>query len=89
VIRRADHEDLPYVIRPARRFTHMPVTVRTVDRAGQFIASFDEILADACIKAVKIPSRSPHANAMRKGSWSPPCLPTRPGVLEACTQEGC
>ena len=33
------------------------------DRAGQFTASFDEILADAGIKAVKIPPRSPRANA--------------------------
>jgi hypothetical protein len=31
------------------------------DRAGQFIASFDAILADAGIEAVKIPPRSPRA----------------------------
>jgi putative transposase len=33
------------------------------DRAGQFIASFDAALAGAGIKAVKIPPRSPRANA--------------------------
>ena len=33
------------------------------DRAGQFSASFDAVLAGACIEAVKIPPRSPRANA--------------------------
>jgi transposase InsO family protein len=33
------------------------------DRAGQFTASFDALLADAGIVAVKIPPRSPRANA--------------------------
>jgi putative transposase len=33
------------------------------DRAGQFTASFDAILAGAGIEAVKIPPRSPRANA--------------------------
>jgi Integrase core domain len=33
------------------------------DRAGQFAASFDSVLADAGIEAVKIPPRSPCANA--------------------------
>ena len=33
------------------------------DRAGQFTASFDAVLADAGIQAVKIPPRSPRANA--------------------------
>ena len=33
------------------------------DRAGQFTASFDAVLADAGIQAVKIPPRSPCANA--------------------------
>jgi hypothetical protein len=42
------------------------------DRAGQFPASFDAVLAGAGIEAVKIPPRSPHANALRKGSCSPP-----------------
>ena len=33
------------------------------DRAGQFTASFDALLAGAGIEAVKIPPRSPRANA--------------------------
>jgi putative transposase len=33
------------------------------DRAGQFTASFDEVLAGAGIEAVKIPPQSPRANA--------------------------
>ena len=33
------------------------------DRAGQFTASFDSVLADAGIEAVKIPPRSPCAHA--------------------------
>ena len=33
------------------------------DRAGQFTASFDAVLANAGIQAVKIPPRSPRANA--------------------------
>jgi putative transposase len=33
------------------------------DRAGQFTDSFDAVLADAGITAVKIPPRSPRANA--------------------------
>jgi len=32
------------------------------DRAGQFTASLDAVLADAGIEAVKIPPRSPRAN---------------------------
>ena len=32
------------------------------DRAGQFTASFDAIMADAGIKVVKIPPRCPRAN---------------------------
>ena len=34
------------------------------DRAGQFTGAFDAVLADAGIKAVKIPPRSPRANAI-------------------------
>jgi hypothetical protein len=34
------------------------------DRAGQFTGSFDAVLADAGIEAVKIPPRSPRANAV-------------------------
>jgi putative transposase len=33
------------------------------DRAGQFIASFDAVLASTGIQAVKIPPRSPRTNA--------------------------
>src|SRR6185312_2916318 len=33
------------------------------ERAGQFTASFDAILADTGVEAVKIPPRSPRANA--------------------------
>ena len=33
------------------------------DRAGQFIEAFDAVLAGAGIQAVKIPPRSPQANA--------------------------
>ena len=33
------------------------------DRAGQFTASFDAVLAGAGIEAVKIPPRSPRANS--------------------------
>jgi hypothetical protein len=33
------------------------------DRAGQFTGAFDAVLADAGIEAVKIPPRSPRANA--------------------------
>jgi putative transposase len=32
------------------------------DRAGQFTASFDAVLADAAIEVVKIPPRCPRAN---------------------------
>ena len=42
------------------------------DRAGQFTASFDAVLADAGIEAVKIPPRSPARTLMRKGSCSLP-----------------
>ena len=42
------------------------------DRAGQFTASFDAVLAGAGIEAVKIPPRSPKANAYAEGSCSPP-----------------
>jgi putative transposase len=42
------------------------------DRAGQFTEAFDAVLADAGIKAVKIPPRSPRANAYGEGSYSPP-----------------
>ena len=41
------------------------------DRAGQFTASFDAVLAGAGIEAVKIPPRSPRRMLLRKGSCSP------------------
>src|SRR5689334_2631827 len=37
------------------------------DRAGQFTAAFDAVLADAGIQAVKIPPRSPARTLMQKG----------------------
>jgi transposase InsO family protein len=42
------------------------------DRAGQFTEEFDAVLADAGIEAVKIPPRSPRANAFAEGSCSLP-----------------
>ena len=42
------------------------------DRAEQFTAAFDAALADAGIEVVKIPPRSPRANAYAEGSCSPP-----------------
>jgi putative transposase len=42
------------------------------DRAGQFTASFDAVLAGAGIEAVKIPPQSPARTLMRKGSCSLP-----------------
>jgi putative transposase len=43
------------------RAAHFRFLVR--DRAGQFTTSFDAVLADAGIQGVKIPPRSPRANA--------------------------
>jgi putative transposase len=40
------------------------------DRAGQFTAAFDAVLAEAGIVAVKIPPRSPTADAYANGSCS-------------------
>jgi putative transposase len=41
------------------------------DRAGQFTTSFDAVLADAGIQAVKIPPRARVQKLMQKGSCSP------------------
>src|SRR5262249_10118687 len=46
------------------------------DRAGQFTASFDAVLASAGIQVVKIPPRSPRANAHSERC----ALPARPVV---------
>jgi hypothetical protein len=42
------------------------------DRAGQFTASFDAVLADAGIEVVKIPPAARARMPMRKGSCFPP-----------------
>ena len=42
------------------------------DRAGQFTASSDAVLADAGIEAVKIRPEARAQTLMRKGSCSPP-----------------
>ena len=42
------------------------------DRAGQFTASFDAVLAGAGIEAVKIPPEVPGRTPMPNGSCSPP-----------------
>jgi hypothetical protein len=49
------------------------------DRAGQFAEVFYTVLAGAGIEVVKIPPRSPRANALPNGSCSPsgPKSPTR------------
>ena len=44
------------------------------DRAGQFSAAFEAVLAGAGIEAVKIPPRRPARTPMRSGSCSPPGL---------------
>lgn len=49
------------LMEPGNRASEFAFLVR--DRAGQFTASFDAVLADAGITVVKIPPRSPHAHA--------------------------
>ena len=46
-----------------RRVRCRPRRRRDPDRAGQFTSAFDAVLAGAGIEAVKIPPRSPRANA--------------------------
>ena len=61
--------DGPWTVQQARnllidlgdRADRFKVLIR--DRAGQFTAAFDAVLADAGITACKIPPRSPRANA--------------------------
>ena len=48
------------VMDPGDRVTEFRFLVR--DRAGQFAASFDAVLADVGIQAVRIPPRCPQAN---------------------------
>jgi len=42
------------------------------DRAGQFTAAFDAVLADAGVEVVKIPPRCPRRTRTRSASCSPP-----------------
>src|SRR5258706_3992274 len=61
--------DGPWTVQQARnllmdlddRASQFKVLIR--DRAGQFTAAFDTVLADAGIRVCKIPPRSPRANA--------------------------
>jgi putative transposase len=58
------------LIDPGDRAADFRYLVR--DRAGQFTEAFDAVLADAGIKAVKIPPRSPRANSIME-RWIGSC----------------
>jgi len=58
------------------RATNFRFLVR--DRAVQFTAAFDAVLAEAGIQAAKIPPRSPGRTVMPNGSCSPPGPRSRP-----------
>ena len=63
------HPDGPWITQQIRNLLmdlgHRAAAFRFLvrDRAGQFTASFDAVLAAAGIEAVKIPPRSPRSNA--------------------------
>ncbi|WP_446218621.1 hypothetical protein [Micromonospora sp. IBHARD004] len=54
------------------------------DRAGQFTAAFDAVLADAGITAVKIPPRCPRANA-----YAESFVPAKTSSNGAVMRPGC
>src|SRR5690348_246443 len=62
------------------RQQRMAAVVLVRDRAGQFTASFDALLASVGIEAVKIPPRSPRANAYAERF----VLTTRTEVTDRC-----
>jgi transposase InsO family protein len=63
------------------RVTQFRFLVR--DRAGQFTASFDAVLADVGIQVVRIPPRCPRANCLAErfvGTLRAPSEPNSPTV---------